>query len=32
MPEGLEKNFNVQELADLLAFLKGWRTLEARKE
>lgn len=32
MPEGLEKNFNVQELADLLAFLKGWRELEAKKE
>ena len=25
MPEGLEKGINLQEMADLLAFLKNWR-------
>jgi putative membrane-bound dehydrogenase-like protein len=28
MPEGLEKNINVQEMADLLGFLKNWRYLD----
>jgi putative membrane-bound dehydrogenase-like protein len=28
MPEGLEKNLSPQDLADLLAFLKGWRDLD----
>jgi putative membrane-bound dehydrogenase-like protein len=28
MPEGLEKNINVQEMADLLRFLKDWRYLD----
>ena len=28
MPEGLEKNINVQQMADLLAFLKNWRYLD----
>jgi putative membrane-bound dehydrogenase-like protein len=28
MPEGLEKNLNVHEMADLLAFLKRWRYLD----
>ena len=28
MPEGLEKNINVQEMADLLSFLKNWRYLD----
>jgi putative membrane-bound dehydrogenase-like protein len=27
MPEGLEKQITVEEMADLLAFLKGWRFL-----
>jgi putative heme-binding domain-containing protein len=27
MPEGLEKNISVAELADLIAFLKNWRYL-----
>jgi putative membrane-bound dehydrogenase-like protein len=30
MPEGLEKNMTVQELADLLAFLRNWRELEGK--
>jgi hypothetical protein len=25
MPEGVEKSINVQEMADLLKFLKNWR-------
>ena len=25
MPEGVEKTIGVSEMADLLAFLKGWR-------
>jgi putative membrane-bound dehydrogenase-like protein len=29
MPEGLEKNITVEEMADLLGFLKGWRFLDA---
>ena len=28
MPDGLEKNMTVQELADLLAFIRNWRELE----
>jgi putative membrane-bound dehydrogenase-like protein len=28
MPEGLEKNISVQEMADLLGFLKNWRYLD----
>jgi len=28
MPEGLEKSINVQEMADLLVFLKNWRYLD----
>jgi putative membrane-bound dehydrogenase-like protein len=28
MPDGLEKNINVQEMADLLSFLKNWRYLD----
>jgi putative heme-binding domain-containing protein len=28
MPEGLEHNINVQEMADLLNFLKNWRYLD----
>lgn len=28
MPDGLEKNINVQEMADLLRFLKDWRYLD----
>jgi putative membrane-bound dehydrogenase-like protein len=29
MPEGLEKGLTVQDMADLLAFLRGWTALEA---
>ncbi len=28
MPEGVEKNVTVEQMADLLAFLKSWRDLE----
>jgi len=28
MPEGLEKDITVEQMADLLAFLKGWRDLD----
>jgi putative heme-binding domain-containing protein len=28
MPEGMEKSINVQEMADLLRFLKDWRYLD----
>jgi putative membrane-bound dehydrogenase-like protein len=28
MPEGVEKNVSVEEMADLLAFLKNWRYLD----
>ena len=28
MPEGLEKNVSVPEMADLIAFLKNWRYLD----
>jgi hypothetical protein len=28
MPEGLEKEINVQAMADLLRFLKDWRYLD----
>ncbi|GIW82733.1 MAG: cytochrome c [Gemmatales bacterium] len=28
MPEGLEKNISIEQMADLLAFLKNWRYLE----
>jgi len=31
MPEGMEKNVGVDEMADLLSFLKNWRYLEERK-
>ncbi|HJT30832.1 MAG TPA: PVC-type heme-binding CxxCH protein [Pirellulales bacterium] len=30
MPEGLEKNISVQEMADLISFIKNWRYLDAR--
>jgi putative heme-binding domain-containing protein len=30
MPEGLEKVITVEEMADLLSFLKGWRYLEGK--
>ena len=30
MPEGLEKNISVQEMADLISFIKNWRYLEAQ--
>ena len=30
MPEGLEKTVDIQGMADLLQFLKGWRDLEGR--
>jgi len=29
MPEGLEKNVSVEGMADLIAFLKGWRFIDA---
>jgi putative membrane-bound dehydrogenase-like protein len=29
MPEGLEKNVSLQEMADLISFIKNWRYLEA---
>jgi len=29
MPEGLEKNITVDGMADLIAFLKGWRFIDA---
>jgi hypothetical protein len=28
MPEGLEKTITVEEMADLLSFLKNWRYLD----
>lgn len=28
MPEGLEKNLNVQQMADLISFIKNWRYLD----
>jgi hypothetical protein len=28
MPDGFEKSINVQEMADLLRFLKDWRYLD----
>jgi hypothetical protein len=28
MPEGLEKTVGVEQMADLLAFLKNWRYLD----
>ena len=30
MPEGLEKNITVEQMAALLTFVKGWRELETR--
>jgi putative heme-binding domain-containing protein len=30
MPEGLEKNINKQQMADLIAFIKNWRYLDGR--
>jgi putative heme-binding domain-containing protein len=30
MPEGLEKNMTVQELADVIRFLKDWRYLDGQ--
>lgn len=30
MPEGLEKNISLQEMADLISFIKNWRYLEAQ--
>jgi putative membrane-bound dehydrogenase-like protein len=29
MPEGLEKNVSIQDMADLISFIKNWRYLEA---
>ena len=29
MPEGLEKNITTDGMADLIAFLKGWRFIDA---
>jgi putative heme-binding domain-containing protein len=29
MPEGLEKNITIDGMADLIAFLKGWRFIDA---
>ena len=29
MPEGLEKNVTLDGMADLIAFLKGWRFIDA---
>jgi putative membrane-bound dehydrogenase-like protein len=29
MPEGLEKNVTIEGMADLIAFLKGWRFIDA---
>ena len=28
MPEGLEKSVTIEEMADLLGFLKNWRYLD----
>jgi hypothetical protein len=28
MPEGVEKTINIEEMADLLSFLKNWRYLD----
>ena len=28
MPEGLEKNVNPQQMADLISFIKNWRYLD----
>ena len=28
MPDGLEKNITIAEMADLLSFLKNWRYLD----
>jgi putative heme-binding domain-containing protein len=30
MPEGLEKSISVEQMADLLAFLKNWRYLDGQ--
>jgi putative heme-binding domain-containing protein len=30
MPEGLEKNINKQQMADLISFIKNWRYLDGR--
>jgi putative heme-binding domain-containing protein len=30
MPAGLEKNINVQQMADLISFIKNWRYLDGR--
>jgi putative heme-binding domain-containing protein len=30
MPEGLEKTINIQEMADLITFLKNWRYLDGK--
>jgi hypothetical protein len=29
MPEGLEKNVTVEAMADLIAFIRGWRFIDA---
>jgi putative membrane-bound dehydrogenase-like protein len=29
MPDGLEKNVSIEDMADLLTFLKGWRFIDA---
>jgi hypothetical protein len=29
MPDGLEKNITIEGMADLIAFLKGWRFIDA---
>jgi putative heme-binding domain-containing protein len=28
MPEGLEKNITIEQMADLIAFIKNWRYLD----
>ena len=30
MPEGLEKNISLQQMADLVSFVKNWRYLDGR--
>jgi hypothetical protein len=30
MPEGLEKSLSLQDVADLIGFLKNWRYLDGR--
>jgi hypothetical protein len=30
MPDGLEKNITLQQMADLVSFVKNWRYLDGR--